>query len=235
MIRLSFLGTKYHGWQIQPNLPTVQGEIKKALEKILGIEVQLIGCCRTDAGVHAKDYVANFITPKEMDPTKLVKALNSLLPEDIGIKEVRIVPETFNSRYSVKGKVYLYRIFNKEYRDPFEFPFSWHVPKKLNEFEMRKAVIELSGCHDFKGFAKVEGEKRTQIPLTIELTKKGDLYFLRFSAPFFLRYLVRRLTAYIVLKGLGKKNLLPLKRYLLGQKFPYTAPGKGLFLEEVKL
>ncbi|HIQ31166.1 MAG TPA: tRNA pseudouridine(38-40) synthase TruA, partial [Aquifex aeolicus] len=88
MLRISFVGSRYHGWQIQPGLPTVQGTLTDALERILSHRVRLVGCCRTDAGVHARDYVANFTTHRELSEEKLLLSLNSLLPKDIGVLAV---------------------------------------------------------------------------------------------------------------------------------------------------
>ncbi len=235
MIRLAFVGTNYSGWQIQPNVPTVQGTVKEAIERILCEEVKLIGCCRTDAGVHAEDYVANFWSSKEIEEVKLLIGLNSLLPKDIGVYEVKLVDDKFNARYSVKSKTYLYRVWNAPVRNPFVYPFSWQVLKELNLDRMREASDILSGVHDFSGFAKIEDERSTVLNLSIELSTKGSLIEMRFRASHFLRYMVRRLTGAIVWVGLGKIGKEELHNYLGGCKFPYTAPAKGLTLEKVIL
>ena len=235
MLRLAFVGTNYSGWQIQPDVPTVQGTLKKTLETILSEEVKLIGCCRTDAGVHAEDYIANFLCSKEMEEFKILRGLNSLLPKDIGVYEVRRVPENFNARYSVKGKVYLYRIWNSEVRNPFLYPFSWHVPRKLDLERIEEAVRTLSGVHDFSGFAKLEDDRNTVIDLSIELTAEGDLLEIRFRATHFLRYMVRRLVGAIVQLGEGRIPPQSLTDFLKGKSCPYTAPPQGLTLERVIL
>jgi len=100
MLRLAFVGTRYAGWQIQPNVPTVQGELESALARFLSERVRVVGCCRTDAGVHAEDYIANFRTAKNPKEEDLLRALNALLPRDIGVYEVRRVAEDFNARFS---------------------------------------------------------------------------------------------------------------------------------------
>ncbi len=235
LIRLAFVGTNYHGWQIQPGVPTVQGTVKDALSTILSEEVKLTGCCRTDAGVHAEDYVANFLCEKEVEELKILRGLNSLLPKDIGVYEVRRVSEDFNARYSVKGKIYLYRIWNSEVRNPFLYPFSWQVPRGLDLEAMREAISLLSGVHDFSGFAKLEGEKETVIDLEADLTVKESLLEIRFRASHFLRYMVRRLVGALVHLGEGRLNLHDIERFLRGEKCPYTAPAKGLTLEKVIL
>lgn len=235
MLRLAFIGTNYHGWQIQPDVPTVQGEITRVLERILSEKVILTGCCRTDAGVHAKEYVANFKSGKELEEYKILRGLNSLLPRDIGVYEVRRVPETWNARYSVKEKVYLYRIWNWEARNPFLYPFSWHVPRKLNPARLEEVVRLLSGVHDFSGFAKLEEDRNTVINLSIELSVEEPLLELRFRASHFLRYMVRRLVGAIVSVGEGRIGVEEIASFLEGRRCPYTAPPHGLTLEKVIL
>ncbi len=235
MLRLAFVGTNYSGWQIQPEVPTVQGVLKDALEKITNESIKLTGCCRTDAGVHAEDYIANFRSAKEMECDSLLKALNSLLPRDIGVYEVKLVDENFNSRYSVKGKTYLYRIWNSFARNPFLYPFSWNIPYSLDLSALSDAMDMVSGRHDFKGFAKLEGEKETEIDLSTELSIKGELIELRFTASHFLRYMVRRLVGAIIKRAEGKVSTGELYEYLRGKHCPHTAPAKGLTLERVHL
>lgn len=237
VLLLSFVGTNFHGWQIQPNLRTVQGALKEALERILQHPIKLIGCCRTDAGVHAKEYIATFETSKTIEKESLLKALNSLLPEDIGVKSVW-EEEGFNARYSVKGKVYLYRIFNSHAKDPFLDPFCWRIPYKLDYEKMLLASELFLGLHDFSAFAKLEEEdKNTFIKIEeVSLIREGDLIEFRVRAKNFLRYMVRRMVGSLVYLGLGKLKIEDIKDYLMGKgKCPYTAKAKGLTLEKVIL
>ncbi len=235
LLRLSFIGTNYAGWQIQPEVPTVQGTLKEALLKIFREEINLIGCCRTDAGVHALDYVANFKAKKSMPPEKLLLALNSLLPKDIGVKEVREVEGDFNARYSVRGKTYLYRIWNSPARDPFLYPFCWQVPYPLSLERLSEGAKLLSGRHDFSGFCKLEEPKDTVIDLKVEVTVNKPLIEIRFRATHFLRYMVRRLVGALVYLASGKTSLNKLKECLRGEHWTFTAPAKGLTLESVEL
>ena len=235
MLRLAYVGSGYSGWQVQPGVPTVQGTLELALERILGERVRITGCCRTDAGVHAQDYVANFRTGRRIDEDRLLRALNALLPKDIGVYEVRAVPEDFNARYSVRGKVYLYRIWNAPTRNPFLYPFSWQVPVDLNLQLVEDALGLLSGEHDFRGFAKLEEEKNTSLRLEAWMEVRGELVEIRFRATHFLRYMVRRITAAVVRVGVGKMDLPELEGYLKGRHCPFTAPARGLTLERVLL
>ncbi len=233
LLRLSFIGTNYHGWQIQPDRPTVQGVLKTSLEKILNSPVKLIGCCRTDSGVHALDYVANCISDRYLEEDKLLRGLNGLLPTDIGVREIFPVEEDFNARFGVKRKTYLYRIWNSPVRDPFLYPFSWQVPVNLNRELLGEALNRLKGLHDFTGFAKLEGEKETRIELDTEVRFRGELIELRFEASHFLRYMVRRIVGTAVWVAEGKLKLADMDRFLKGDKAPFTAPAKGLCLERV--
>ncbi len=235
LLRISFVGTRYSGWQVQPGVPTVQGEIQRALGTMFGEEVKVVGCCRTDAGVHAKDYVANFKTERYIEEIKVLRGLSSLLPRDIGVSEVRVVPDSFHARYSPKGKEYVYRIWNAEWRDPFIYPFSWHLPGRIDTNAMKEAVGILRGKHDFSGFAKLEDEKNTVIDLEIDLKAENHLIEIRFRATHFLRYMVRRLAGSIVWVGQGRLKPSDLQEFLSGKHFPYTAPSQGLTLERVIL
>ena len=235
MLRLAFVGTNYSGWQIQPDTPTIQGTIKNALEKITSEEIKLIGCCRTDAGVHAQDYVANFRIDKDFECEKLLRALNSLLPKDIGVHEVKPVEEDFNARYSVKGKTYLYRIWNSSSRDPFLYPFCWNIPYSIDLSTLRDSMDMISGRHDFRGFAKLEEERDTEIDLSTDIRVEDELIEIRFTASHFLRYTVRRLVGALIKRAEGKIGRGDLEGFLKGRHCPHTAPAKGLTLERVYL
>ncbi|MEN3028105.1 MAG: tRNA pseudouridine synthase A, partial [Aquificaceae bacterium] len=187
-----------------------------------------------DAGVHALEYVANFQAQKLIEPEKILKALNSLLPEDVGLKRVWL-QEDFNARFGVKGKLYLYRIMNTNARDPFLEPFSWRLPYRL-DYERMRLVSELFlGIHDFSGFASVEGEKNTFIKVEdVSLRREGELIEFRVRARSFLRYMVRRMVGCLLHVGLHRLNPEDVKDYLEGRgRCPYTAKAKGLTLEKV--
>lgn len=236
VLLLSYVGTHFHGWQIQPNLRTVQGVLKEILQRLFKEDIKLVGCCRTDAGVHAKEFVANFSAQREIKPGQVLKALNSMLPQDIGIKKAWI-QEGFNARYSVKGKVYLYRILNSHSRDPFLEPFVWRIPKQLDFSIMSETSKLFLGKRDFSAFAKVEEKKNTLIELEdVKLSKLEDLIEIRMRAKSFLRYMVRRIVGSLVQLGLGKISQEDIQSYLLSKEpCPFTAKAKGLTLERVIL
>ncbi len=237
LLRLAFVGTNFSGWQIQPNVRTVQGELTKALRILFKEDVKVIGCCRTDAGVHALDYIANFKATREIEAEKILKALNGMLPKDIGVYKVKIVPEDFNARYSVKKKTYLYKIWNSEVRNPFLYHFSWQVKRKLNKELLIKGLKKLEGTHDFEGFAKLEEEKNTVINLEkVEISFKEPLIEIRLTASHFLRYMVRRIVGTCVKIAIGFFSEEILEDILSKKvKAPYTAPACGLHLEKVEV
>ncbi|HIP43332.1 MAG TPA: tRNA pseudouridine(38-40) synthase TruA [Aquifex aeolicus] len=237
LLKLAFIGTNFSGWQVQPKGRTVQGEIQRALGKIFGCDIKVIGCCRTDAGVHALDYVANFRVEKEFPEEKLLKALNGILPKDIGVYEVKPVDESFNARYSVKGKIYLYKIWNSETRNPFVYPFSWQIKKKIDNVVLERILKKCLGTHDFAGFAKLEEEKNTILELQeIHIELNGPLIEIRLKASHFLRYMVRRIVGTAVKISLGIYDKTLIDEILEGKgKAPYTAPPQGLHLEKVIL
>jgi len=176
-LTIEYDGTGYHGWQIQPNVETIQGTIEGKLAQITGESVRLVASGRTDTGVHAMGQVAHFKTHSSLDVLTFLKALNSLLPEDIRVKDVEEVDEAFHARFSAKGRVYEYRIFNGELPSPFHRHFSWFVPGKLDLASMREAAIKLRGRHDFSSFCSAGSDHLSPIRevYAIDVGMRGDL------------------------------------------------------------
>ena len=144
---LTYLGTHYHGWQIQRNLATVQETIEKAIEMITGTRVHVTGCGRTDAGVHAKCYVANFRTESTIPVDRLPYALNTHLPPDIVVTKAFEVHENFNAIGSCAKKEYTYLIYNSRLKDPFYVDRAWFYPKHLDEGIMQAAADQIGRAH----------------------------------------------------------------------------------------
>ncbi len=234
---LCFVGTNFHGWQVQPNLRTVQGTLSDALGMLFGEKVKLIGCCRTDAGVHAKEYIANFRSSKFFPIDNLLKALNSILPEDIGIKKVWLEDLSFNARYSVAGKLYTYRVFPSLARDPFLEPFVWRIPYSLDIESMKRGAELFLGNYNFSGFAKLDEEEHDPFVEIEEckIEEKDRIIEISVRAKRFLRYMVRRMAGCLIYLGMGKLTVDEIKEFLSGKKCPYTAKAKGLTLERVFL
>jgi len=237
---IEYDGANYLGWQVQAKGLTVQGMIEDKLAILTGETIHLIGSGRTDAGAHALGQVANFKTRSQMEVHTFQKALNSLLPSDIVIKEVEEAGEDFNARKSAKSKVYEYRILNRPTRSVFHREYAWHIPQRLKLQEMRIATQILIGEHDFSSFRSVGTPTKTAIRKVIRAEwkrdKEGSLRF-EIEANGFLKQMVRAIVGTLVELGRGKigvdefRQILDSKdRSLAGP----TAPAHGLFLKEVE-
>lgn len=154
---ISYDGTDFNGWQVQPNAPTIQGTIAEAIRILTGEKVILCGSGRTDAGVHALNQVANFETNSGIPCENLLKALNNLLPPTIRIKEASQVPSSFHARHAARSKTYRYRILQTPVCSPFLARFVCHYPYPLDHVRMAKAAEYFAGQHNFASFAGAGG------------------------------------------------------------------------------
>ncbi|MBI1820487.1 MAG: tRNA pseudouridine(38-40) synthase TruA [Nitrospirae bacterium] len=237
-LTISYNGTPFHGWQVQPDVNTIQGTLIKVIEKITsGKNVNLIGAGRTDAGVHALGQVANFKTEKTLTEKKWKAALNGLLPPEIVVWKVEFVPDGFHSRYTAIDKTYAYHIgFQKS---PFLFDREWTFSRPLKLPAMKKALSFLAGKHDFTSFASSLSESETKIChlKKYEIVQNRHSLIFRLTANRFLTHMVRNIVGTLVEVGLGKikpaeiKQILELKDR---KKAGPTAPPHGLYLVEVK-
>jgi len=237
---IEYDGTDYFGWQVQKRKSTVQGKIKKILERILEEKIRLIGAARTDSGVHALGQVASFKTRNEKLTTgSLNKALNSLLPSDIVIKEVKEVPHNFHARYSAKSKIYCYQILNRSFPSALGRKFSWHIPGPLDWKKIRVASKYFVGKYDFSPFS-VTGSSRKSKQCTVKdfkIGKEKNLYILQIEADYFLYRMVRRIVGALIEVGRGKIEPEYIRSLLHGKASTLraqTAPPHGLFLIKVK-
>jgi tRNA pseudouridine38-40 synthase len=239
LLIVEYEGTAYHGWQIQKNGITVQEVLEKALSRIINTKTTVLSSGRTDAGVHAEGMPAHFITESKMKPGEFQLALNSLLPHDITIKEIRKVPMSFHARGSAKRKFYRYTILNRDYPSALNFRRSWFIPHNLDVAAMRRAAKYLEGEHDFTSFragnCNAKSPIRTMDRVAI-LKQKGYLIF-EFEGKGFLKHMVRNFMGTLVYVG---KKKIPAKhvkiiletrdRKVAGP----TAPSHGLCLIKVK-
>ncbi len=239
-ITIEYDGCSYHGWQRQKNLRTIQGEIEKALMKMTGNKVSLTGSGRTDAGVHAFGQVAGFHCDTNLLPEEFYRGLNSLLPDDIIIKECKEVDEKFHARYDVKSKIYSYRILNCHTPAAVGRQYAWFIRKKLDLNAMESAVSHIIGAHDFKAFEGT-GSPRSHTVRNIinaKIKEKNDQYlYFEIEANGFLKHMVRNIVGTLVDVGLRKITPDDFKQILLSMdrnKAGATAPPHGLFLLHVK-
>lgn len=237
---IEYDGTNYRGWQVQPDGPTIQGMLEEKLSRLTSERIHVIGSGRTDSGVHALGQVAHFRTQSQMDTRTIQRALNSLLPPDIVIREVEEVDEGFHARKQSKSKVYEYRILNRNLRSVFHRGYVWHIPQKLNLAEMKKATQSLIGEHDFSAFRTVGSPTRTTVRRVIRGEwKRGrdDLIRFEIEANGFLKQMVRSIIGTLVEIGKGRMKATDFRKILNSKdrkEAGPTAPAQGLFLKEVK-
>ncbi|MBN9648975.1 tRNA pseudouridine(38-40) synthase TruA [Terrisporobacter glycolicus] len=236
-LTIQYDGTKYCGWQKQPNSSGIQGTIEYAIYEITREKVNIIGSGRTDAGVHALGQVANFKTNSNIPAARIPDALNAKLPKDISIIDCQEVSDDFHSRYSATGKIYRYLIYNKPYRSPLYKDISYHVRYDLDIEEMRVEAQSLLGTHEFKGFmssgSSVKDTVRTIHNISIE--ESGDLIALEVEGNGFLYNMVRIIVGTLVDIGRGRIDK-PLEEIIASQdrgEAGHTAPAHGLFLKKV--
>lgn len=240
-VTVQYDGTKYQGWQIQPDFPTVQEEIQKVLSGIYKSPIQIDGSGRTDAGVHALGQVFTFKETREVKFTEasIVVALNSLLPADIKLLEAEVVPDDFHARFSAVGKTYIYVLETSNRSNPFWRYFAWNRRNKPDLALLEEAVKKFEGEHDFSAFTvKNKFLKGTAVRkiFKTEVAAENSLVFLRFTGSGFLYKMVRALTGQAVEIGSGLasvEKIDPLFESGCRLKAAKTAPPQGLFLAEV--
>ena len=239
MIVVAYDGTKYCGWQVQPNGVTIQEVLERHLSELLKEPVSVLGASRTDAGVHALGNAAVFDTNSRMPGEKVSYALNQRLPEDIRIQESKEVPLDFHPRYQKSEKTYEYRILNRRFPIPTERFYSHFTYVPLDVEQMRKAAEHLIGEHDFKSFCGTGAQVKTTVRNVTGLTiqKNGDEIIIRVTGMGFLYNMVRIIAGTLMEVGCGKyppeyvKEILEARdRKMAGN----TAPARGLTLVGVR-
>lgn len=247
-LTLSYDGTDFHGWQIQPERATIQGALSQAVEKITGEKVLPQGSGRTDAGVHALGQVASFATSSSIPLDNLRKALNSCLPASIRIIEVAQIAGEFHPRYDAKVKTYEYRIFRGEVCPPFLVRYVHHYPYPMQPEALQIAATAVVGEYDFTSFAAVDPEKRSssddQAPVSNVRNIfssawhiSDDLWTYKVRGNGFLHHMVRNLVGTFVLVGKGAISPQDIIRIIDARDRSAagpTAPPQGLFLVSVE-
>jgi tRNA pseudouridine38-40 synthase len=237
-ITIQYDGTNYHGWQIQPNGRTIQGELRRVLSILDHRPVTVYGAGRTDAGVHAEGQVANFFVERDFDPIRLRDAINGNLDRDIRVLDVIPVADSFNARNSARQKTYRYRIWTGDVLGPFAYRYVHHYRSGLDVPEMRRAAAALIGTHDFTAFtvanSEAEDHIRTLTRLNIDVTE--DEISIVVSADGFLRYMVRTIVGTLIEVGRGRRiaasMLATLESCNRANAGP-SAPANGLTLVRV--
>ena len=236
---IEYVGTRYHGWQRQPKLPTIQGALEECIARISGEKVTLLGAGRTDSGVHALGQVANFKTSSKLKPQSWKNALNALLPKDIVILETQEVPKPFHARRAARSKTYQYRLLNRRTPSAILRPLSWHIPIPLKLKPMQIAARKLVGLHDFTSFCgKSGGGRSSKTKLShLSVKRKKDLILITLTGTHFLQYMVRNIVGTLVQVGIGKRSpqqIIAILEARDRRRAGPTAPPQGLFLVKVK-
>lgn len=241
---LAYDGSAYAGWQVQPKIKTVQGELLTRLRRMLRApELRIYGSSRTDAGVHALDQQVSFTVemPDDIDLQDFPAKLNRWLPDDILITGAHICPAPFNARYDNFGKAYTYCISPGVKVNPLFARYVWRTPRPLDVQAMRETAALLTGTRDFASFAVNPGRELDSTVRTLyrlEVLEKGGLIFINAVGESFLYKMVRSLTGYLVHVGLGHAKAEDVQAVLAAKdrsRAADSAPAQGLFLAKVFL
>ncbi|MBE7027708.1 MAG: tRNA pseudouridine(38-40) synthase TruA [Ruminococcaceae bacterium] len=235
-LELMYDGSAFSGWQRQKNARTVCGELESAIEIITKQDVELCGVSRTDAGVHANEYVANFFMNIEFPPEKLVVGINAICPDGISVKKAEITTNEFNSRFDVKSKTYVYTIDNTQYGNPFMRKYAWHFKYPLDLEAMQKACRFYLGTHDFSAFmsqgSTAKNFERTIYDASVTKDLEGIIRF-SVTGDGFLYNMVRIMAGTLVWVGKGAISPSQIPDIIASKdrkRAGVTAPPHGLML-----
>ena len=237
-LTLEYDGTGYAGWQRQPDQPTIQEAVERAILQVSQTTASVVAAGRTDAGVHALGQVASFRTDRTWASTDWTRALNAVLPEDISVRSTDLMPDAFHAQHAARGKLYEYRILNRPERPALERQHVWHVYRLLDDTAMQQAASVLIGSHDFSSF---EGSLTdNDDPLChlqrLALIRQNDHLSIQAYADRFLKHMVRAIVGTLVEVGRGKRTAQTLLEILNARNRSAageTAPPHGLYLVHV--
>lgn len=236
---LSFSGTRYHGWQLQPNAPSVQAEMENALKTLMHSDIKTTGAGRTDTGVHARKFVAHFDTDHILptNPGDFMYKMNAVLPQDIAVRKIFPVRPDAHARYSAVSRTYKYTL--SLVKDTFHSEYTWYYPVKLDVALLNRSAQELQKVNDFKSFAKLHSDVKTHYCHIFEARWDEEEEKLVFTvrANRFLRNMVRAIVGTMVEIGRGKIELSQLKNIIDGRNRSlagYSVPARGLTLYEIE-
>ena len=244
-LTLQYDGTDFHGWQMQGNLRTVQGELTRALSLIDGQDVSIHGSGRTDAGVHAEAQVASVQLQRNITPEKLRAAINGNVAKDLRVMDAQTIEDSFHARYSAREKTYRYCLVNGPVMSPFWSRYAHHEARPLALNRMRQCSALFLGCHDWTAFsaAQSDAESRTRTITQLDVSERWDnrasvrLLEITASADGFLRYMVRSIVGTLLAVGRGEMDEELVERAICGGDralVAATAPPAGLTLASVR-
>lgn len=238
-LTVAYDGTNYHGWQFQPGVPTIEGELNRCLSELLKNEIQVIGASRTDSGVHALGNIAVFDTLSQIPAEKIAYALNQRLPEDIRIRKSQEAAPDFHPRKCASRKTYEYWILNEEFINPMERLYAYFTYVPLQEKSMQEGAKYLIGEHDFQSFCAAGSTAETTVRTVYDITveRKENRILIRVTGNGFLYNMVRIIAGTLIEVGKGRFAPEDVKEILEAKdrtKAGPTAPAKGLRLYEYK-
>jgi tRNA pseudouridine38-40 synthase len=235
---LEYDGTCYAGWQRQPDHPTIQEAIERAIHQVSQATVCVIGAGRTDSGVHALGQVASFRTDRDWPASNWMRALNAVLPKDIAVRSSALMDARFHAQHDARGKLYVYRILHRPARPTVDLAFVWHIYRPLNEAAMQQAAATLIGSQDFSSFEGSLTDNSNPICHLQRFTviRHDDQILIEAYADRFLKHMVRTMVGTVVEVGLGKRtpdSLTEILRSRDRSAAGQTAPPHGLCLMRV--
>lgn len=237
-LTLQYDGTAYCGWQVQKNAVTVQETLEEAVRRVTGETLRVTGCGRTDAGVHAKRYIANFYTEASVPTERFPYALNANLPDDIVCLSAEECAKDFHAKNSAIAKRYVYHIYCAPFGDAFYTRYAWHYRYPLDVEAMRRAARAFVGTYDFEGFSSARRTVKTTVRTITALSvmQDGAHIVIDVTGNGFLYNMVRIIAGTLVFVGNGKINAEEMPDIIASKdrtRAGITAPPQGLFLTEV--
>ena len=238
-LTVAYDGTAYCGWQVQPQVRTIEGELNRCLSELTGEKIQVIGASRTDTGVHALGNIAVFDSATRIPAEKLPYAINQRLPEDIRVQKGEWVPDTFHPRRCASRKTYEYRIYSAPFPLPTVRLYSYFTYHRLELAPMQKAAALLLGEHDFTSFCSAKTEKENKVRTLYEGTvqQEGDFFLFRVTGNGFLYNMVRILAGTLLQMGQGSLQPEQIPAILAAKdrrKAGPTLPPEGLTLRKIQ-
>lgn len=238
LVKLKYNGSNYVGWQVQKNGMSVQQRVQQAIESLYGHHSSVTGCSRTDSGVHANGYCFCFDLPKELEPVRVVAALNYALPQDMGVFDCEVVPDDFHPRYDAVAKEYVYKLYDGRSRNPFLENLAYHYNGTLDVQLMNLAAQQFVGEHDFRSFmasgSTIEDTVRTIF--YCNAYRMDDHVEIRICGDGFLYKMVRIIVGTILSVNERKINVEDISDIIKAKdrtKSGKTAPPHGLYLNKV--
>lgn len=237
-VTIAYRGTAYHGFQIQEDVPTVQGVVEDAIYKLIGERVTINGCSRTDAGVHANEFVFNVSLDSTINERGIIYGLNGVLPPDIAVLSCEIANDDFHARYDCRGKEYVYIIHNSEIKSPFYADTAYRSWYPIDAEKLNTACKDFIGTHDFKSFCATACDKEITVRTIYDfkVEREGDLVKFTVSGDGFLYNMVRIMVGTLLFINDGKlaadsipEIISSLDRTRAGK----TVPPQGLYLNKV--